>query len=119
MTTLKEALETGNLDVLRSIPKSDLHNHAFLGGNREWITRATGRNIVPLNQPLSSMREMHEWVSSQIGALFNGAKGRLTAFEATFVQARYDGITRLEVGEDVWAITLYEHDAATLTRALA
>jgi hypothetical protein len=39
----------------------------------------------------------------------------MRAFEATFVQAKYDGVTRLEVGGDVWAITLFEHDATKLT----
>ncbi len=41
------------------------------------------------------------------------------AFEAAFVQARHDGVTRLEVGEDVWAITLFDQDAAKLTRKLS
>jgi adenosine deaminase len=31
--------------------------------------------------------------------------GRLLGIEATFVQARRDGVTRLEAGEDVWGIT--------------
>jgi adenosine deaminase len=53
-----------------------------------------------------------------LGSVFNGPKGRLRAFEAAFVQAKYDGVTRLEVGEDVWAITLFDHDASKLTREL-
>ena len=32
-----KALEENNLDLLRKIPKSDLHNHFVLGGNREYI----------------------------------------------------------------------------------
>ena len=100
------------------IPKSDLHNHAFGGGNRAWIARTTGRDIAPLDHPLGSMGEMHEWVGRHIGPLFDGPTGRLTAFEATLVQARDDGVTRLEVGEDVWAITLFDRDAAKLTRQL-
>src|SRR5215510_1308215 len=93
------ALRAGDLLALREIPKSDLHNHAYAGGNREWVARATGRDIAPLNRPLKSMAEMHDWVDRQIGAVFAGPQGRLKALEATFVQARHDGITRLEVGE--------------------
>jgi len=44
--------------------------------------------------------------------------GRLKAIEATFVQARVDGVTRLEIGEDVWAITLFGHSATRLTEEL-
>jgi adenosine deaminase len=106
------------LEALRLIPKSDLHNHAFGGGNRAWIAGMTGRDVAPLDYPLSSMAEMHEWVGRHVGPLFDGPTGRLTAFEATLVQARYDGVTRLEVGEDVWAITLFDRDAAKLTRKL-
>jgi len=115
----QEALRTGSLEALRAIPKSDLHNHAFGGGNRAWIARTTGHDIAPLDTPLNSMTEMHEWVSGRFGRLFDGPKGRLTAFEASLIQAQQDGITRLEVGEDVWAITLFENDAAKLTRELS
>jgi adenosine deaminase len=78
----------------------------------------TGRDIAPLDHTLGSMAEMHEWVDGHIGQLFNGPTGRLTAFEATLVQARYDGVTRLEIGEDVWAITLFDGSAERLTREL-
>ena len=118
MISFQEALRVGSLEALRLIPKSDLHNHAFGGGNRAWIARTTGRGIAPLDHPLGSMGEMHEWVGRHIGPLFDGPTGRLTAFEATLVQARDDGVTRLEVGEDVWAITLFDRDAAKLTRQL-
>ena len=37
-----EALENHDLDKLRTIPKSDLHNHFVLGGNREYIQLKTG-----------------------------------------------------------------------------
>lgn len=119
MASFQNALRQGSLAALRCIPKSDLHNHAYAGGNREWVARETGRDIVPLVRPLKSMSEMHAWVDHQLGPVFAGSKGRLKAFEATFIQARHDGVTRLEVGEDVWAITLFDNDAAQLTGALA
>jgi adenosine deaminase len=67
---------------------------------------------------LASMAEMDAWIEGQLASVFNGPKGRLRAFEAAFVQAKYDGVTRLEIGEDVWAITLFDHDAPKLTREL-
>jgi adenosine deaminase len=65
------------------------------------------------------MAEMHAWVEERLGSLFNGPRGRLRAFEATIVQAKYDGVARLEIGEDVWAITLFDGDASKLTSELA
>jgi hypothetical protein len=61
---------------------------------------------------------MHAWVEENIGGLFNSREGRLVAFEATLIQAKRDGITRLEIGDDVWASTLFDNSAGDLTREL-
>ena len=119
MTTIfSDALKAGNVRALRTIPKSDLHNHAFAGGHRALVSEWAGRDIAPLDRPIASMAEMNVWVESRLGSLFAGPQGRLRAFEAAFVQAKYDGVTRLEIGEDVWAITLFDNDAGKLTREL-
>jgi hypothetical protein len=119
IASFQDALHSGDIDAVRAIPKSDLHNHALAGGHRALVSQWAGRDIAPLDRPLASMAEMHAWVEDRLGPLFNGAKGRLRACEATFVQAKHDGVTRLEVGEDVWAITLWDGDAARLTRELS
>jgi hypothetical protein len=112
------ALIAGDLDALRRCPKADLHNQFILSGDRAFLAERTGRDIAPLNAPLASMEEMHAWVAHATGGLFDSAAGRVLAFEAAFVQAARDGVTRLEVGEDVWAITLYGDSAARLTAVL-
>ena len=111
INAFQDALKTGDIPALRAIPKSDLHNHAFLGGHRALVSAWAGRDIAPLDRPLASLAEMHAWVADRLGPLFSGPGGRLRAFEAALVQAKYDGVTRLEIGEDVWAITLFDHDA--------
>ena len=115
---LQAALIAGDLDALRRCPKADLHNHFILGGDRAFLARRTGLDIPPLAAPLASMAQMHAWVDQATGGLFDSAEGRLLAFEAAFVQAAGDGVTRLEVGEDVWAITLNGGSAVRLTEAL-
>jgi adenosine deaminase len=117
MTPFQAALEAGDLDAIRRVPKSDLHNHFFLGGNRKLVSAWAGTDIAPLDRKLGSIAEMHEWVQARFGALFAGAAGRLRAFEATLVQAKLDGVTRLGTGETPWAITLHNNSAATLTDA--
>jgi adenosine deaminase len=118
MSAFQSALTNGDLDAIRRIPKSDLHNHFFLGGNRALVSKWAGKDIAPLDSRLISMSEMHEWVRARLGALFEGPYGRLKAFEATLVQAKLDGVTRLETGETPWAITLYNGSASALTEAL-
>jgi len=114
-TEFQTALEAGDIDALRKVPKSDLHNHFVMGGGRAFIRERTGVDIAPLDRPLASMAEMHAWHDAATGGLFRDAAGRLIAFEATLVQALDDGVTRLEIGEDVWAITLNEGSAERLT----
>lgn len=113
-TPFQTALETADLAALRACPKADLHIHAVMGGNRDWVRETTGVDIVPLEGVLASMDEMHAWTSSRVGELFHGAAGRAIALEATFVQAVRDGVTRIEVGEDVWGITLHEGGAESV-----
>ena len=117
MTSFQAAFETGDLDAIRRVPKSDLHNHFFLGGNRALVSEWAGKDIAPLDYKLGCMAQMHEWVQTRFGTLFAGAAGRLKAFEATLVQAKLDGVTRLETGETPWAITLHNGSATALTDA--
>jgi adenosine deaminase len=64
------------------------------------------------------MAEMHAFADENLSSLFAGAAGRALALEATFVQAGKDGVTRLEVGEDAWGITLHEGSAQALWKSL-
>jgi len=114
----QSALMNDDLESVRRCPKSDLHNHFIFGGERDFLFQRTGRNIAPLNRRLKSIAEMHAWVNESVGGLFDTREGRLLAFEATFMQAKHDGVTRLEIGEDVWAITLNNGSAEELTHRL-
>ncbi len=64
------------------------------------------------------MAEMHAFAEERLSPAFIGVGGRYLALEATFVQACKDGVTRLEVGEDAWAITLHDGSAQALWRKL-
>jgi len=112
------ALATGDLEAVRRCPKGDLHNHAGLSGSRAFVLERTGRDVAPLDRKLGSMAEMHAWVSANVTPLFEGPEGRLLGFEAAFEQARRDGVTRIEFGDDVWAITRGYGSAEELTRSL-
>lgn len=113
-STFQTALHEGDLAGLRACPKADRHVHGIGGGSREYLRARTGRDIEPVDRVLSSMADMHEWVSENVGDLFDGVTGRALAFEATFAQARLDGVTFVEFGEDAWGITLHDGDAGAM-----
>jgi adenosine deaminase len=113
------ALERRDLGALRRCPKADLHIHGIGGGDREFLREATGVDIAPLERTLRSMAEMHAFGDEKLAGLFSGSAGRALAFHAIFVQAHKDGVTRLEVGEDAWAITLHEGSAQAVWTMLS
>lgn len=105
-----DALKQGNIEAIRRCPKADLHNHFVLGGNRRYLREHSGRTIQPITRPLCSMDEMHAWNAHNIGDYFNSTEGRQMLINATFAQAKEDGVTILEIGEDVWGLGEFFHD---------
>ena len=112
------ALEAGDHQALRSAPKADLHIHGYGGGDRAFVRERTGIDVAPIDHVLASMAEMHSFAEEKLSPAFQGSEGRTLALEATFVQARKDGVTRLEVGEDAWSITLHDGSAEAVWRSL-
>ncbi|SDB50007.1 Adenosine/AMP deaminase [Pseudobutyrivibrio sp. YE44] len=104
-----DAIKNEDLAAIRKCPKADLHNHFVLGGSREYLKKQTGKDIQPIGKPLCSMDEMHAWNAENIGQTFNSTEGRKQLIEATFAQAKEDGVTILEIGEDVWGLGEFFH----------
>ena len=102
-----DALKRGDLEAVRKCPKADLHNHFVLGGNRQFLREHTGKDIQPIQTPMHSMEEMHAWYSRSLGNCFETPEGRRTLIRAAFAQAKEDGITILEIGEDVWGLEAF------------
>lgn len=99
-----EALKKQDIEALKQMPKSDLHNHFVLGGNRQYIKKMTGISIPCHQGVLSSMQDMHDWNGMNIGEKFDNVEMRKLLIEATFIQAKEDGVKILEIGEDVWGL---------------
>ncbi len=105
----KDALIQGDLEAIRRLPKSDLHNHFVLGGSRRFLFEHSGSDIRPLKDPIHSMYEMHTWNSKNLGDRFETPEGRRLLIRAAFTQAKEDGVTVLEIGEDVWGLGAFFH----------
>ena len=104
------ALKDHDIETLKKVPKADLHNHFVLGGNRQYIKKRSGISIPCHQGVLSSMQDMHDWNGEYIGEKFDSTQMRKLLIEATFVQAKEDGVKVLEIGEDVWGLGKFFHN---------
>ena len=104
-----DALKHGDLEAVRRCPKADLHNHFVLGGSRKYLRRHSGKDIQPIKTPIHSMNEMHAWNAKNLGGYFETAEGRRMLIRAAFTQAKEDGVSILEIGEDVWGLGAFFH----------
>ena len=104
-----DELKQENIEGIRRFPKADLHNHFVLGGSRKYLHEHKGVNIEPIREPLHSMDEMHAWNEKNIGQVFNSPEGRRMLISAAFAQAKEDGVSILEIGEDVWGLGEFFH----------
>ena len=100
----QQALKAEDLDAIRRCPKTDLHNHGWMGADPTSAAAILGPKYAPLDHRLTSMDEMHAWASQNIGQL--DGKRRLQLLEAAFARAAKDGVVRFELGDDVWVITV-------------
>ena len=55
------------------------------------------------------MAEMHAWNAQNMGSYFETGDGRRMLIRAAFSQAKDDGISILEIGEDVWGLGTFFH----------
>ena len=109
MIDFLNALRLGDLNAVRRCPKADLHNHFVLGGSRRFLREYANKDIQPIKKPIRSMDEMHAWNVQNLGASFETTEGRAMLIRAAFVQAKEDGVTILEIGEDVWGLDAFFH----------
>ncbi len=52
---------------------------------------------------------MHTWNAQNLDDSFETTEGRILLIQAAYVQAKEDGVTILEIGEDVWGLGAFFH----------
>lgn len=114
-----DALRRRDIEAIRRCPKSDLHNHAYLGGERKHLESLTGKTIPALSRKIATMSDMHRWVEKHIQPVLpSNSLGRETAYKATFHQAKMDGVVVLDFCEDIWTKTLFRDSAKEMTNVI-
>jgi hypothetical protein len=87
----KDYLLNNDLKGIKTIPKSDLHNHASNGGNPQFIEKLTGLKFEAPPKLFNSITEMEEWAHKTIKKHCS----KIQRWEAAFAQASNDNISVL------------------------
>jgi adenosine deaminase len=105
--TFIEALESRDLRSLRKIPKSDLHNHAMMGGRLRTMEKFSGRNLEKFRNGAKGVQGINEWLRTVYRPLFDLQGAFKAAVDAAFLQAKSDGVTLLEMSMDAYMGRLF------------
>ncbi len=95
-----KGLEAGNINTIRRIPKSDLHNHGVLGGSICLLEERLGRKIPRPPSRMNGIQGLDEYLGKDLRAIYSSKEGFELLTELAFIQAKHDGITRLEMSTD-------------------
>ncbi|MEI8004986.1 MAG: adenosine deaminase [Bacteroidota bacterium] len=116
--SFKTALEDGNLKAIRSIAKSDLHNHAMLGGKASVIQKFYGQKLQPFRAGHMGIEPLNRWIG-EVYAPFLRTEGAFEkAIEAAFVQAKHDGVKVLEMSMDGFFGSLFNISPERVVQSL-
>ncbi len=119
--TFTVALESRNLQSLRKVPKSDLHNHSLMGGRLRSMEKFSGRNLEKFRTGTKGVHGINEWLGKVYRPLFDLPGAFNAAVDAAFIQAKSDGVTVLEMSMDAFMGRLFnirpEEVVSTFTAA--
>jgi adenosine deaminase len=105
--TFTEALESLDLQSLRKIPKSDLHNHSLMGGRLRSMEKFSGRKLEKFRNGIKGVHGINNWLEKVYRPLFDLPGAFKVAVDAAFIQARSDGVTVLEMSMDAFMGRLF------------
>lgn len=99
-STFAEALASGDPAVVAKYPKTDLHNHSMLGCRREDVEAFFGKPLKPFIYKGNGIHDVNRWITEVYAPVFRNPAAFRTALEATFRQAKSDGVSILEMSID-------------------
>ncbi|MFZ4414273.1 MAG: hypothetical protein ACOYOV_14415 [Bacteroidales bacterium] len=104
----QKALAASDINLLKVIPKSDLHNHAPLGSRLSDLEKTVGEKIAPPPSALKDIAEMDDYIMTHLRGHIFSLKGLETSVRLAFRQAKADGIRKLEMSVDNMFIHFFE-----------
>jgi adenosine deaminase len=97
-----DSLEKNNLKRLRSVPKSDLHNHGMMGGRLKTMEKFYGIRLGKFKSGDKGILEINDWIVNVYRPLMEKPGVFENAMKAAFMQAKSDGVTILEMSIDIY-----------------
>lgn len=92
-----DALKNDSLELMRDVPKSDLHNHVGRGGSQDYLAANKGVTIKPTTTYFDTLQDMQNWFENNIKIYYPGLDGYLERVKASFIQAKDDSIKVLSM----------------------
>lgn len=107
-TEFIHALETGDLEVLRRIPKTDFHNHGSLGFPLHRLKSQTGIDIPDPPFVMPTFEEFALYLKTHLQALIYSREGFIMSVWETLNTAQSDAVTELEISIDCQIVPEFE-----------
>lgn len=112
----KKALFTNSKDLLKKIPKSDLHNHAGLGYKLSKLENRLAHPVTPPPIKMFSLKEMDDWIEKNLSKHYQRKECFEFAVAAALDEAVEDGVKLLEMSIDVDFISHYDGNPEKFSR---
>ena len=119
------ALESGDRELMKSVPRADVHNHAGLGGDfTKWITKE-GLDIDDNAHHFPDFTDFQRFVDKIYSFPYENPTNKqnreriLSLYEATYDLAVEDGVSYIEPGVDALILDFFEGDIDKMVKALA
>ncbi len=117
-TKFIEALKDNNLEQLKNIDKSDLHNHATRGANIQFIEEWCKKELERPPHKFEDLMDMQDWYNRNIKPVCVGQKGFLKRLEGAFSHAREDGIKLLSMSFGVGDAFFFDNNLELYVKAI-
>lgn len=112
-----DALKNRDLARLKTVPKTDLHNHACLGYNLSRLSKHLGRQIPPAPERMPSWDAFIDYLRAYLHPYIYTREGFEFSIDAALQEAAEDGVVRLEMSIDAQMYGVYQ-DCAPLMEFL-
>ncbi len=120
----KTSLETGDRELMKRVPRADVHNHAGLGGSfEEWIKKE-GLDIEDNSHNFPDFTDFQQFVDkiyfypNKNPTNEQNRERILSLYEATYDLAVSDGVTYIEPGVDALILDYFDGDIDEMVSAL-
>ncbi|MDX1478603.1 MAG: hypothetical protein R3301_12910 [Saprospiraceae bacterium] len=102
-----EGLQTGQMDLIRSAAKTDLHNHACLGYRLERLREHIGNHIPPVPERMPDFESFVDYLRAYLHPHIYTREGFEFSIREAMREAVHDGVTHLEMSIDAQMYEVY------------